>query len=156
MEFLRKLFRQPQPEPAPVLDGTTTAPLSDQKIQAIIQNQNPHYETQQLIAASGQSVGKQREHNEDSLLAITSTISGNSSGIPFGLYIVAAGLSQQLGAGRRVWVVAACAVAVTHGRVSLVGSAYVFPPTSFPTQIVHMTRAPTGTVNPGQDITRRR
>ncbi len=28
-----------------------------------------------------------------------------------------------------------------HGTVSEIGSAYVFPPTSFPTQIVHMTRA---------------
>jgi len=30
---------------------------------------------------------------------------------------------------------------VLHGRVSEVGSAYVYPPTSFPTQVVHMTRA---------------
>lgn len=28
-----------------------------------------------------------------------------------------------------------------HGRVTAVGSSYVFPPTSFPTQVVHMTRA---------------
>jgi multidrug resistance efflux pump len=30
---------------------------------------------------------------------------------------------------------------VLHGAISEIGSAYVFPPTSFPTQIVHMTRA---------------
>ena len=30
---------------------------------------------------------------------------------------------------------------VLHGSVSELGSAYVFPPTSFPTQVVHMTRA---------------
>jgi multidrug resistance efflux pump len=30
---------------------------------------------------------------------------------------------------------------VLHGRISEMGSAYVFPPTSFPTQVVHMTRA---------------
>jgi len=44
--------------------------------------------------------------------------------------------------------------AVLHGRVSLVGSAYVFPPTSFPTQIVHMTRALKVTVelDPGADV----
>lgn len=127
MEFLRKLFRQPQPEPAPVLDGTTTAPLSDQKIQAIIQNQNPHYETQQLIAASGQSVGKQREHNEDSLLAITSTISGNSSGIPFGLYIVADGMGgHQFGE-----VASNAATRILAGHVMRAFHSYMF---NLPTQ----------------------
>jgi len=30
---------------------------------------------------------------------------------------------------------------VLHGRISEIGSAFVFPPTSFPTQVVHMTRA---------------
>jgi serine/threonine protein phosphatase PrpC len=46
---------------------------------------------QQLIAASGQSVGKLREHNEDSLVAITATLAGNAN-IPFGLYVVADGM----------------------------------------------------------------
>jgi multidrug resistance efflux pump len=35
---------------------------------------------------------------------------------------------------------------VLLGRVSEIGSAYVYPPTSFPTQIVHMTRALKATV----------
>jgi serine/threonine protein phosphatase PrpC len=47
---------------------------------------------QQLVAASGQSVGKQRELNEDSLLTLTTTLAGNSGGLPFGLYIVADGM----------------------------------------------------------------
>src|SRR5262249_48113021 len=47
---------------------------------------------QQLISASGQSVGKQRELNEDSLLAITTTMAGNSGNLPFGLYVVADGM----------------------------------------------------------------
>ena len=83
-DFFRNLFRkEPRREPA-VLDGTTTAPLTDHQIQSILQNQSPRYEIQQLIAASGQSVGKQREHNEDSLLAITATIAGHSGNIPCG------------------------------------------------------------------------
>jgi protein phosphatase len=45
-----------------------------------------------LIAGCGQSVGKQRELNEDSLLAVTATMAGNSGNLPFGLYIVADGM----------------------------------------------------------------
>jgi serine/threonine protein phosphatase PrpC len=91
-DFLRKLFgSKPQPQKEHTADGATTAPLTDHQIQSIIYNQSPRYETQQLVAATGQSIGKQREHNEDSLLALTSTITGSSS-IPFGLYIVADGM----------------------------------------------------------------
>lgn len=75
-----------------MVDMATTAPLSDQQINAIVAAQTSQYEIKQLIASAGQSVGKQREHNEDSLLALTSTISGNSETVPFGLYIVADGM----------------------------------------------------------------
>lgn len=73
-------------------DVANTAPLSEQQIQAIVNNQNPRFDLQQLICSCGQSVGKQRELNEDSLLAITSTMAGNSGNQPFGLYIVADGM----------------------------------------------------------------
>lgn len=92
-DFLRKLFRKEQkPEKPKQIDSVTTAPLSDQQISAIISGQNLRYEMKQLIASAGQSVGKQREHNEDSLLALTHTISGSAESIPFGLYIVADGM----------------------------------------------------------------
>src|SRR5512133_2269755 len=69
-----------------------TAPLSEQQLHAIVSNHNPRFDLQQLIASCGQSVGKQRELNEDSLLALTSTMAGNSGNLPFGLYIVADGM----------------------------------------------------------------
>ena len=37
-------------------------------------------------------MGKQRDLNEDSLLAMTTTMAGNSGNLPFGLYIVADGM----------------------------------------------------------------
>jgi serine/threonine protein phosphatase PrpC len=74
------------------LDAANTAPLTEEQLQAIVNNQNVQFELQQLVAASGQSVGKQRELNEDSLLALTSTMAGNSGNLPFGLYIVADGM----------------------------------------------------------------
>lgn len=89
MEFFRRLFGKSAPAPA---ESATTAPLTDQQIQSILHGQNLQFDLQQLVAASGQSVGKQRELNEDSLLAMTYTLAGNSGSLPFGLYIVADGM----------------------------------------------------------------
>jgi len=92
-DFFRKLFKKGQkPEKSKPTDAGVTMPLSDQQISDIISGQNLRYEMKQLVASAGQSVGKQREHNEDSLLAVTSTISGNAESVPFGLYIVADGM----------------------------------------------------------------
>ncbi len=91
-DFFRKLFGSKEITKPKVVDNATTAPLTDQQISSIIASQLPKYEIKQLISAVGQSVGKQREHNEDSVLALTSTIAGSSESIPFGLYIVADGM----------------------------------------------------------------
>lgn len=88
---IKKIFGS-KPTPTKPLDTTDTAPLTDLQLQAIVNNQNPRFDMQQLISAGGQSVGKQRELNEDSLLAITSTMAGNSGNLPFGLYIIADGM----------------------------------------------------------------
>ena len=60
------------------IDTANTAPLTEEQLKTIITEHNPQYELQQLIAAVGQSVGKQRELNEDSVLAVTTTMAGNS------------------------------------------------------------------------------
>ncbi len=93
-KFFRWLFGNQQQTVPPVKaqDMADTAPLSEQQLNSIVSNNNPRFELQQLIAGCGQSVGKQRELNEDSLLAITSTMAGNSGNLPFGLYIVADGM----------------------------------------------------------------
>jgi len=90
-QLLNSLFGT-KDAPSKALDVANTAPLTEDQLQAIVNNQNVQYELQQLVAASGQSVGKQRELNEDSLLALTSTMAGNSGNLPFGLYIVADGM----------------------------------------------------------------
>jgi len=92
-DIFRKLFgKKENPEKQIQIDMATTAPLSDQQISSIIAVQNLKNETKQLTASVGQSVGKQRDHNEDSVLALTSIISGSAESIPFGLYIVADGM----------------------------------------------------------------
>lgn len=87
------MFGKKKEEPsAQSQDVANTAPLTEEQIQAIVNNQNPRFDMQQLIASCGQSVGKQRELNEDSILALTTTMAGNSGNLPFGLYIVADGM----------------------------------------------------------------
>ena len=88
-DFIRKWFSRSDP---PRVETATTAPLTEQQIQSIVNGTAVRFDLQQLIAACGQSVGKQRELNEDSLLAVTSTLAGNSGNIPFGLYVVADGM----------------------------------------------------------------
>ena len=90
-KFFRRLFG-PKESPNKAQDVVNTAPLTEQQIQTIVSNQNPRFDLQQLISSCGQSVGKQRELNEDSLLALTTTMAGNSGNLPFGLYIVADGM----------------------------------------------------------------
>jgi len=89
--LFNKLFGPKSPT-SKTLDTANTAPLSEQQLQAIVANQNPRFDLQQLISAASQSVGKQRELNEDSLLTVTTTMAGNSGNLPFGLYIVADGM----------------------------------------------------------------
>jgi serine/threonine protein phosphatase PrpC len=91
-KFFGWLFGKKTPLENKNQDVTQTAPLTEEQIQAIVNNQNPHFDLQQLIASCGQSVGKQRELNEDSVLALTTTMAGNSGNLPFGLYIVADGM----------------------------------------------------------------
>jgi protein phosphatase len=87
LDFFRRFLKKPAPQ-----ESVTTAPLSELQLQSIISSSNVRADVQQLISACGQSVGKQRDLNEDSLLLITTILAGNSGNVPFGLYIVADGM----------------------------------------------------------------
>jgi len=128
-DFLRKLFPKPKPKTL-VPDSATTAPLSEHQISSIIQSQNLRFELQQLVAGVGQSTGKQREHNEDSLLALTSSISGNSGNVPFGLYMVADGMGgHQFGE-----IASNAAVRLIAGHILRKFHPYLY---NLPTQPIH-------------------
>jgi serine/threonine protein phosphatase PrpC len=100
----------------------TTAPLSEKQVETSLQSQESPYEMQQLVAAAGQSVGKQREHNEDSVLAITATLAGRAANVPFGLYIVADGMGgHQFGE-----VASNAAIRVIAGQVIRKFHSYLF------------------------------
>jgi len=92
-KFFRWLFgNQKQAPEIKIQDMANTAPLTDEQLNTIVGSQTARFDLQQLIAGCGQSVGKQRELNEDSLFSLTATMAGNSGNLPFGLYIVADGM----------------------------------------------------------------
>ncbi len=90
LDFFQKLFGKK--ENAPASDNVVTAPLSETQLQSIKAMATNRFEPAQFLVASAQSVGRQRELNEDSLFTLTSTIAGNSSNPPFGLFIIADGM----------------------------------------------------------------
>jgi len=51
-----------------------------------------HLDLPQFIVGCGQSVGKQRDHNEDALYTLTTNLISDTTQLPFGLYIIADGM----------------------------------------------------------------
>ncbi len=93
MDFIKNLFGgKKEPPKRSAIDNVITAPLSEAQLQSIKATASARFEPVQLIVASGQSVGRQRELNEDSLFTLASTIAGNSGNPPFGLFIIADGM----------------------------------------------------------------
>lgn len=86
MKLLGRLFGKP-PE-AQTLD-IPTKPLPQERRSGV---QNEQQLPPQLIVGCAQSVGKQREHNEDALFTLATTLTSDYSNVPFGLFIVADGM----------------------------------------------------------------
>jgi protein phosphatase len=86
-----KRFRRLFEKKKPVSVGVETAPLSDEALQTVTVV-STQCKPPQLLVGSAQSVGKQREHNEDTLLSISAVVSDGDTGLPFGIFIVADGM----------------------------------------------------------------
>lgn len=75
----------------PTKPNIQTAPLTEEQLNAethpIIRIEPP-----QLVVGVGQSVGQQREHNEDTVFALNATLAGISKGMPFGIFMIADGM----------------------------------------------------------------
>ena len=92
--FFRKLFRRKKSASIDV----KTAPLSEEQLSMVsIQNTPVKKLTPpQLSFASSQSVGMHRDHNEDTLFAISAILADGSVELPFGIFIVADGMGGHL------------------------------------------------------------
>jgi len=69
----------------------STIPFSSEQL-GMGSMRNLRGEPQQLISGCGQSIGKQRDHNEDCLFAFSATMGGEANSAPLGLYIIADGM----------------------------------------------------------------
>lgn len=101
-EFFQKLFSPKKQQETPKIPGNTelhTRPLPQIELEAMGEEENEapalptsRLEPAQFMAASGQSVGLQRDHNEDAIFSLTTLLASNTTVLPFGLYAVADGM----------------------------------------------------------------
>lgn len=75
----------------PIKGDIETAPLTEAQLQRITQ-QGARLEPAQFITASGLSVGRERDHNEDSLFTFNAVLSGENARLALGVFIIADGL----------------------------------------------------------------
>jgi PPM family protein phosphatase len=94
-KFFRDLFRPGSTTRTPASTAVETAPLSEEQLESVT-----HLETKmvpaQLLVGTGQSVGLQRDHNEDTLFAMQAILADGGRDLPFGLFIVADGMGGHL------------------------------------------------------------
>lgn len=84
--IIKTLFGNNQDEPVEL------APVSEEFVEIQPQLLPQDNRSHQLAVGYYQSVGKQREHNEDALFTLTTSINSGENILEFGLYIVADGM----------------------------------------------------------------
>jgi serine/threonine protein phosphatase PrpC len=106
MKFLERLFGRREKTAEDITEQPTTPSLKPVMVEEVTKPLAPHPDLRlldeegkddfiklpQLIAGCSQSVGQQRDHNEDALFTLTTTFASNESNLPFGFYIVADGM----------------------------------------------------------------
>lgn len=87
--FFQKLFGNKKSKTTNV--HVETAPLSDEQLQYVTR-EDPIVTPSQYLVGVGQSVGRQRDHNEDALFYFNSNFANCNKDVTFGLFIVADGM----------------------------------------------------------------
>lgn len=94
--FLQKLFgKREVVEVSPTESAPDTQPLQQHELDSPEDNPNNQpnrLEPPQLLVGCGHSSGLQRDHNEDTIFTLTTTLVSNSDHTPFGFYIIADGM----------------------------------------------------------------
>ncbi|MGW8250624.1 MAG: PP2C family protein-serine/threonine phosphatase [Anaerolineales bacterium] len=86
--FFQKIFSQDKES----RQENKTLPVDQDEIESVKVIHHSSLQPPQFLASCGQSVGMQRDHNEDALFILTTTLTSDHSSLPFGLYIVADGM----------------------------------------------------------------
>jgi len=93
-QFLKDLFKGKKKKPE-VIAEVGTKPLSEDQLRAVTVSQVV-IKPPQLLIGCAQSVGKQRDHNEDTLFTLSAVLSDGNTELPFGLFIIADGMGGHL------------------------------------------------------------
>jgi len=93
--FFRNLFRKGEPEHIPSSTAVETAPLSEDQLETV---SKPSFKMSppQLLVGTGQSVGVERDNNEDTLYFMQAILADGSSDLPFGIFVVADGMGGHM------------------------------------------------------------
>jgi serine/threonine protein phosphatase PrpC len=75
--------------------GVKTTPLSEDELKEALRPTSTRI-TNQVLTGTAHSIGKQRDHNEDSIFSLTTIRSQGNSDIIMGIYIVADGMGGHL------------------------------------------------------------
>ena len=87
--LFQRLFKKNKP----IHDAPQNDNRSDQSgMSETLEMERIEPEHNQMITSFAQSIGKQRDHNEDALFTLTTTLASDTRLIPFGLYIIADGM----------------------------------------------------------------
>jgi protein phosphatase len=79
----------------PVMTMVQTTPLTEDQLKTVSQESSSVRPPQFLIGC-GQSVGLQRDHNEDTIFSMSSILADGLNDVPFGLCVVADGMGGHL------------------------------------------------------------
>lgn len=90
IRFFDRIFNRKGARKAAAIDVRTT-PLSEEQLKSVARAEIPVRPYQYQIG-SAQSVGMQREHNEDTIFALSSIIADGTHDAPYGVFIVADGM----------------------------------------------------------------
>lgn len=92
LDFIQSIFGlKKKKEARPSGQGVETAPLSDEQLQ-LVSSARIRLQPPQLSVGVAQSVGRQRDHNEDTVFTFTALLADGVRDIPVGIYIVADGM----------------------------------------------------------------
>lgn len=91
LDFFRRILGKKSPSESTSATDVKTAPLSEEQLETVTR-QAIKLEPSQLVVGVGQSIGKQRDHNDDTLFSLNAVQSDAQNSVPFAIFIVADGM----------------------------------------------------------------
>lgn len=88
LNYFKNLFSKRKVEKLPAVK---TAPLNPDELDSVSAPAAP-MKPPQLVVGTGQSIGLQRDHNEDTLYAVSSILADGANETQFGLFLIADGM----------------------------------------------------------------